>query len=134
MKKRIDVLLFERGLAPSREKARTLIMAGSVYVNNQKFDKPGDTVSDDAVLFILSAHGNDRYLPVFRKAKARNLTTILITCDPDSPLIPYSTISICTNDQNREYRHTDVNSRIGFFTVIQILIELAAQGRTGGTP
>ena len=134
MKKRIDVLLFERGLAPSREKARTLIMAGSVYVNNQKFDKPGDTVSDDAVLFILSAHGNDRYLPVFRKAKARNLTTILITCDPDSPLIPYSTISICTNDQNREYRHTDVNSRIGFFTVIQILIEHAAQGRTGGTP
>lgn len=48
MKKRIDILLFERGLAPSREKARTLIMAGSVYVNNQKFDKPGDTVSDDA--------------------------------------------------------------------------------------
>ena len=48
MKKRIDVLLFECGLAPSREKARTLIMAGSVYVNNQKFDKPGDTVSDDA--------------------------------------------------------------------------------------
>ena len=48
MKKRIDVLLFERGLAPSSEKARTLIMAGSVYVNNQKFDKPGDTVSDDA--------------------------------------------------------------------------------------
>ena len=93
-----------------------------------------NTVSDDAVLFILSAHGNDRYLPVFRKAKSRNLTTILITCDPDSPLIPYSTISICTNDQNREYRHTDVNSRIGFFTVIQILIELAAQGRTGGTP
>lgn len=33
---------------PSAEKARTLIMAGSVYVNNQKFDKPGDTVSDDA--------------------------------------------------------------------------------------
>ena len=50
MKKRIDVLLFERGLAPSREKARALIMAGSVYVNNQKFDKPGDTVSDDAAI------------------------------------------------------------------------------------
>ena len=50
MKKRIDVLLFERGLVPSREKARALIMAGSVYVNNQKFDKPGDTVSDDAAI------------------------------------------------------------------------------------
>ena len=48
MKKRIDVLLFEKGLAPSREKAKTMIMAGTVYVNNQKFDKPGDTVDEDA--------------------------------------------------------------------------------------
>lgn len=48
MKKRIDVLLFEKGLAPSREKARALIMAGSVYVNHQKYDKPGDTVPEDA--------------------------------------------------------------------------------------
>ena len=50
MKKRIDILLFEKGLAPSREKAKTMIMAGSVYVNNQKFDKPGDTVNEDAVI------------------------------------------------------------------------------------
>ena len=50
MKKRIDVLLYEKGLAPSREKARTLIMAGFVYADNQKFDKPGDTVREDAVL------------------------------------------------------------------------------------
>ena len=48
MKKRIDILLFEKGLAPSREKAKTMIMAGNVYVNNQKFDKPGDTVNEDA--------------------------------------------------------------------------------------
>ena len=48
MKKRIDVLLFEKGLAPSREKARTMIMAGSVYVDNQICDKPGETVSEDA--------------------------------------------------------------------------------------
>ncbi|MDO5132312.1 MAG: TlyA family RNA methyltransferase [Eubacteriales bacterium] len=41
MKKRLDVLLTERGLAPSREKARALIMAGLVYVRNQKEDKPG---------------------------------------------------------------------------------------------
>ena len=50
MKKRIDVLLYEKGLTPSREKARTLIMAGCVYADNQKFDKPGDTVREDAVL------------------------------------------------------------------------------------
>ncbi|HJC48497.1 MAG TPA: MurR/RpiR family transcriptional regulator [Candidatus Lachnoclostridium pullistercoris] len=88
-----------------------------------------NTVSEDAVLLVLSAHGTERYLPVFRQARKRELTVILITCDPDSPLIPYSTISVCTNDINQEYRCTDVNSRIGFFTVIQILIELAARNR-----
>ena len=33
MKKRLDVLLVERGLFPSREKAKAVIMAGQVYVN-----------------------------------------------------------------------------------------------------
>jgi 23S rRNA (cytidine1920-2'-O)/16S rRNA (cytidine1409-2'-O)-methyltransferase len=46
LKKRIDVLLFEKGLAESREKAKALIMSGLVYVNNQKYDKPGDTVDE----------------------------------------------------------------------------------------
>ena len=40
-KKRLDCLVYEQGLAPSREKARALIMAGQVYVDNQKADKPG---------------------------------------------------------------------------------------------
>ena len=40
LKKRIDILVCEKGLAESREKAKALIMAGLVYVNNQKFDKP----------------------------------------------------------------------------------------------
>ncbi len=40
-KKRLDVLLFERGLAESREKAKAIIMSGIVYVDNQKSDKPG---------------------------------------------------------------------------------------------
>ena len=40
-KKRLDQLLTEKGLAPSREKAKTLIMSGQVYVQNQKSDKPG---------------------------------------------------------------------------------------------
>lgn len=47
-KKRLDVLLFEKGLAPSRERAQRLIMAGSVYVNEQKSDKPGNQVPVDA--------------------------------------------------------------------------------------
>lgn len=50
MKKRLDILVTERGLAESREKAKTLIMAGQVYVDGQKADKPGDTFSDDAAV------------------------------------------------------------------------------------
>ena len=49
MKKRLDVLLTEQGLAPSREKAKALIMAGIVYVNNQKEDKAG-VFPEDAVV------------------------------------------------------------------------------------
>ncbi len=41
MKKRLDVLVFEKGFAQSREKAKAIIMAGLVYVNNQKADKCG---------------------------------------------------------------------------------------------
>ena len=41
MKERLDVLLVNRGLAPSREKAKVIIMSGNVYVNGQKEDKAG---------------------------------------------------------------------------------------------
>ncbi len=41
MKERLDVLLVSRGLAPSREKAKTVIMAGDVFVNGQREDKAG---------------------------------------------------------------------------------------------
>ncbi len=41
MKERLDVLLVQRGLAPSREKAKAMIMEGIVYVNDQKEDKAG---------------------------------------------------------------------------------------------
>ena len=40
-KERLDILLVNRNLAPSREKAKAIIMAGIVYVNGQKEDKPG---------------------------------------------------------------------------------------------
>ena len=42
-KERLDVLLVKRGLSPSREKAKAVIMAGEVYVNGQKEDKAGQT-------------------------------------------------------------------------------------------
>ena len=46
MKERLDVLLVNRGLAASREKAKAVIMAGIVYVDGQKEDKAGATFVD----------------------------------------------------------------------------------------
>ena len=55
MKERLDVLLVSRGLAPSREKAKVVIMAGDVYVNGQKEDKAGDTFDpEDSVIEVRS--------------------------------------------------------------------------------
>lgn len=49
-KKRLDVFLFERGFAESREKAKALIMSGIVYVNDQKEIKAGREIKcDDTV-------------------------------------------------------------------------------------
>ncbi len=47
---RLDVALVEGGFAESREKAKALIMAGIVYVNNQKSDKAGNTVKPDDII------------------------------------------------------------------------------------
>ena len=49
-KKRLDVLLFEKGLCPSRERAKTAIMEGIVYVAGQKAGKAGDMVDENAAL------------------------------------------------------------------------------------
>jgi 23S rRNA (cytidine1920-2'-O)/16S rRNA (cytidine1409-2'-O)-methyltransferase len=49
-KKRLDVHMVEAGLAPSREKARAMIMAGEVFVNGRKAEKAGEEVRpEDAV-------------------------------------------------------------------------------------
>ncbi len=49
-KTRLDVLLTERGLAPSRERAKALVMAGIVYAGGVKMEKAGDMVASDAVI------------------------------------------------------------------------------------
>ena len=49
MKERLDVILLNKGLAPSREKAKTLIMEGIVYVDNQKEDKAGSMFDPEKV-------------------------------------------------------------------------------------
>ena len=47
-KTRLDVLLVERGLQESRQKAQTTIMSGLVFVKGQRVDKPGTAVPNDA--------------------------------------------------------------------------------------
>lgn len=49
MKERLDVLLVKQGFVPSREKAKTVIMAGQVFVNNQREDKAGSTFDETKV-------------------------------------------------------------------------------------
>jgi 23S rRNA (cytidine1920-2'-O)/16S rRNA (cytidine1409-2'-O)-methyltransferase len=51
-KERIDVLLVDRGLAETREKAKRAIMAGLVYSNEMRLDKPGEKVNEDIPLTI----------------------------------------------------------------------------------
>ena len=51
-KKRLDLMLFDRGLTPSREKAQALIMAGRVLVDGQRIDKPGTPVFFDAQIVV----------------------------------------------------------------------------------
>jgi 23S rRNA (cytidine1920-2'-O)/16S rRNA (cytidine1409-2'-O)-methyltransferase len=52
-KTRVDILLVERGLVPSRERARALILAGRVLVREQKVDKPGTAVPEDSPIRLL---------------------------------------------------------------------------------
>jgi 23S rRNA (cytidine1920-2'-O)/16S rRNA (cytidine1409-2'-O)-methyltransferase len=53
MKKRIDILLVERGLAPSRERAQAMILAGRVLVDEQKVQKAGHAVAEESHLRLL---------------------------------------------------------------------------------
>ena len=58
-KLRLDVLLVTRGLFESREKAQRMILAGEVFVNDQRADKPGTPVRDDARVEVRQ---QDRYV------------------------------------------------------------------------
>ena len=50
VKERLDILLVNRGLAPSREQAKRTIMEGNVFVNGEREDKAGSTFKEDAVI------------------------------------------------------------------------------------
>lgn len=52
MKKRADIILYEKGLVDSREKGKRVIMEGSVFVGNVRIDKPGEKLDEDAPITI----------------------------------------------------------------------------------
>ena len=52
-KMRLDAALVELGLAPSREKAKALVMAGLVLVGDRKIDKAGTTVEVNSAIHVL---------------------------------------------------------------------------------
>ena len=69
MKERLDVLLVKRNLAPSREKAKAMIMEGNVFVNNQREDKAGASFDENVPIEI---HGNTlKYVSRGRSAGER---------------------------------------------------------------
>ena len=49
MRERLDVILVKRGLAPSREKAKAILMAGNVFVDGQREDKAGSTFDESKI-------------------------------------------------------------------------------------
>jgi 23S rRNA (cytidine1920-2'-O)/16S rRNA (cytidine1409-2'-O)-methyltransferase len=53
MKTRLDKLLVDRGVAPTRERAQAMVLAGRVLVNEQKIDKPGTAIAEDAVFRLI---------------------------------------------------------------------------------
>jgi 23S rRNA (cytidine1920-2'-O)/16S rRNA (cytidine1409-2'-O)-methyltransferase len=61
-KERLDVALVRRGLVPSRERARALIMAGQVYVDNRMLDKPGTLIPLDADCRLAEAPAELKYV------------------------------------------------------------------------
>src|SRR5438046_10464444 len=61
-KERLDLALVRRGLAPSRERARALIMAGQVYVDNRMLDKPGPLIPLDADCRLAEAPAELKYV------------------------------------------------------------------------
>ena len=57
IKKRLDVLLVEKGFAESRTKAQAIIMSGLVYVNDQKADKPGVSYEETVLVEVRNGGG-----------------------------------------------------------------------------
>lgn len=96
-KKRLDVLVTERGLAESRQKAQALIMAGEVFSGDRKLDKAGMSVEDTIPLEV---RGNTlRYVGRggLKHEKAMEVFPIVLTAAQPliSVLPPVALLTVC---------------------------------------
>ncbi len=85
MKERIDKLLTDRGLAPSRTKAQAMVMAGVVLVNDLRVEKPSQTFESDSNIRIKGDTPDSRYvgrggLKLERALYAFNIDPQGLTC------------------------------------------------------
>lgn len=94
MKERLDVMLVKRNLAESREKAKAMIMSGTVYVDGQKEDKAGTSFSEE-----VSVEVRGRILPYVSRGGLKLEKAI-------------SVFDVCVKDRVC----TDVGSSTGGFT------------------
>lgn len=78
-KERLDVLLVKRGLAPSREKAKAVIMTGNVFVKEQREDKAGSTFPEDVPIEIKGAPMKYVSRGGFKLEKAMDLWQVPLT-------------------------------------------------------
>ena len=65
MKIRLDQYLVQHGMIQSRERAKALIMAGVVFVNEQKVDKAGEMIKEDADVVAAAASNWKRQCSAF---------------------------------------------------------------------
>lgn len=76
-----------------------------------------------SAILLFSAHSDDAYIPAIRNAKQLSTITILITCEEKANLHQYCDLVLCSHDRNEEFDGIDVNSRIGFMVIVQMLLE-----------
>ena len=86
MRERLDVILVKRGLAPSREKAKAILMAGNVFVDGQREDKAGSTFDESKIQ--IEVRGNNlKYVSrgglKLEKAMEQFPITLMHTVCPD---------------------------------------------------
>ena len=90
------------------------------------------TIKTDSILLIISANAPyEVYEAIFKTAKKKHATTILLSSNRQSPLIKLSDLTLFSDDAFISYNNTDVNSRIHLLTLVQLIIESVSKRLIG---